>query len=93
MKIPEVRIALQILANEITMLGLPEQAQSLRKLIGELHRRPYVRKNPSKRPHVSYDIIRAYAAAHPNDDYTAIATALNVRNNGRISEALAGYRD
>lgn len=90
MRIPEVRSRLREIARH-----LPDrEARQLRWLIGELKRRPRVRRAPvqSKRmTPVLQARLRRFAATHVEWSYQRIGAHFGV-NAGRVSEALAGKR-
>lgn len=95
MRIPQVRAAL-IEVAEVLDRDLPAcwAADRIRELVGELYRRPYIRKAPVKHaPLTVYEIAEArrLATAYPNMHEQDIAVMLNT-NSGRISEALHGKR-
>jgi hypothetical protein len=79
--IPEVREELLTIAARIV------------ELEKELHRRPAVKKAPSRKRPVgsTNDAIRAFAAQHTDLDNHLIAVHFGV-NTARVSEALAGKR-
>jgi hypothetical protein len=91
MRIPQVREHLLNLANDIELQGCYSEADRLRSLELELHRRPYVRKARTQRATPLREHILAYAWTYPDADYMQIATACGC-NTGRVSEALAGFR-
>lgn len=89
MTIPEIRIAMHRLADQ---LADPDQAVLLHYLAEQTRRRPYKRKAPAQRhAKVSRAQVLAFFARHPTADYMACATAFGV-NTGRVSEKIAGFR-
>lgn len=96
--IPQIRSRLHELARELRDpdgMELAAIADELDALANETARRTAVRRAPARRPKLGpglADAIRADAKAHPHDDYTTIARRFST-NIGRVSEALAGFRD
>jgi hypothetical protein len=88
MTLPECRAALLAIAKE---RNIPE----ILPIVAEMKRRPYVRKVRPRSPAATEELrqrIRAYAEAHPQQSYMEIANEFGV-GIGRVSEALAGFRD
>jgi hypothetical protein len=92
MKIPEVREEMLRIAEEVEDLGFVDIADRLSVLEKELYRRPPVRRAQRRKKTPPHNEIRAYAAAHPDLDYQDIARHFGNCDSGRISEALAGFR-
>ena len=92
MRIPEVREQMRRIAEQVDALGLFDIASRLRVLEQELYRRPPVRRAQRRKKTPPHNEIRAYAAAHPDLDYQDIARHFGNCDSGRISEALAGFR-
>lgn len=86
--IPEIRERLFVLAVELDCPELAELAE------GTKRRSPVKRAVVTSRPmtRTLAVAVRAYAAAHPETSQQQIAAVFHL-NNGRISEALRGYRE
>ncbi len=93
MKLPEVRGQLLLIADDPTCpLKL---ARSIRYLVSEMTRRKAVRRAATRSKKVTPALrveMRKFAKANPGMPYTDIARYFDV-NPGRVSEALAGFRD
>jgi hypothetical protein len=89
--IPTLRDELTAIANSGRVPA--DISAQIHQVVKELYRRPAVRRAPTV-PHakVPRETIKAYAAANPTATNQEIAVALGIRNQGRVSEALAGYR-
>jgi hypothetical protein len=88
MTIPQCRDALTEIARQY---GISE----ILPIVEQMHRRPPVRKARAKMRSLTpelIDQIKAHAAAHPDANYTEIGARFYV-NTGRVSEALAGFRE
>lgn len=88
MRIPEIQERLRELAGELA-------CAELEALAGQLSRRsPAPRSNPTSTPMTEEmrDAIRAYHRAHPKLPQVDVARVFNV-NQGRVSEALRGFRE
>jgi hypothetical protein len=95
MKGPEVREALYDLADIIEAKGLPDEADKLRLLTLELRRRSPVRRGREVTQRISNytkNMIRTEALLCPQITYQELAIKHGIRNAGRISEIVAGYR-
>lgn len=92
MRIPELREQMLSMADQIApwAFGL---ASVIREWERELHRRAPVRRVVSERKTPpDPDALRRYAAAYQDETYMDIATRFNC-SIGRVSEALAGFRE
>ncbi len=88
MKIPEIQAELHRIAAE---RDLPEIAV----LANELSRRKPVMKTRPRSRHVTEEVreeIRAFRRSNPGMSQAEIGRRFNV-NAGRVSEALAGFRE
>jgi hypothetical protein len=87
--IPQIRHCLLALAGEEETAGRPENAELLRYLAEQTHRRPAVRRAPaSGNPrHPPLEAVTEYIEANPDASYMTIATEFNT-NIGGISEVL-----
>jgi hypothetical protein len=92
MRIHEVRTELLKIAGDLEYAGIKDAAECIRNLVDEMHRRPYVRKTGPRRKRPPTEAVRLYAHQHPDADYMEIAAHFQT-NTGRISEALAGFRE
>lgn len=97
MRIPEVRTQMLEVKRAVEALGLgciseTHWLELLTNWEAALHRRKYVRKAAPRRPTPDHEIIRLWAADHPEADYMQIAVACRT-STGRVSEALAGFRE
>lgn len=96
--IPQIRSRMHELARELRDpdgMDLADIADELDALANETARRKAVRRAPARRRKLDpslADAIRADAKVHPHDDYTTIARRFST-NIGRVSEALAGFRN
>lgn len=98
MIIPEVQSELRYWADSLTGLVPPEDlshvAARLRALADELSRRPSRSRAPNDSARVTPELrgrMREYALAHPEMTELAIGKEFRV-NQGRVSEALKGFR-
>jgi hypothetical protein len=95
MTIPEIRGAMNELARALDAgeVATVDAVRLLRRLAEETRRRQPVHRAPRRPPvRVTKAQILAYFAAHPGSNYMDVSLALNVKNTGRISEILAGFR-
>lgn len=100
MKNPEIQAELREIANALmtpVLLPLPlvEYGQRLSHLADQLSRRKPVRKAPAKSRTMTPELRRKIAEdarANPDKTYHQIAMRWGV-NAGRVSEAVAGFRE
>lgn len=94
MTVPEVREALFAVAVQLEELQHYAQANEIKRLVGQLTRRPVIQKAVIKsRPATAtmHQMIRDYAKDNPDMSQVEIAAHFFV-NQGRVSEALRGKR-
>lgn len=95
MKLPEVYKALMELAAEMEDGRCTYWADNLRELAAEIPRRPPVARAPNRSRKMTdemRDLIRAYHLKFPDKSQQKIADHFDI-NHGRVSEALAGFRE
>lgn len=95
MKIPEVRERLYALADSLeAQCGLPLTAIEIRHLADELKRRPRAHSGRSGGTRITNEkrnAIREFAQLHPEMTEFQIGSYFGV-NQGRVSEAISGWR-
>lgn len=98
MTIPEIRAHMAVLSDKLATGSMSpaeqiEAARWLRFLANETKRRaPVHRAKPRPAVRVTKAQLLAYFATHPGANYMDASLDLNVKNTGRISETMAGFR-
>lgn len=93
MRIPEIREEMADMALKLQEIGAAGLADKLMFWAHQLVRRPPVRRAPpTRRPRPDPSTLLRYADAHPQATYMEIGERFGC-STGRVSEALAGYRD
>jgi hypothetical protein len=91
--IPDIRVRLLDIAGDIED-SLPLAAVRIRECVQDMYRRKAIRQTRARQPAPTDEEraeIREYAAAHPDMSEWEIGKHFG-RNQGRISEALHGFR-
>ena len=95
MTIPEVRIALLILANEMAQYPYTKPfADTIRALVKELYRRRGLQPTKVRSQPITPELkahIRRYKRSHPDMSLQQIANRFTV-NQGRVTDAILGKR-
>jgi len=92
--IPECRELLYELAAHLDTKGRRAEANTLRRIIVHMIRRPAHRKTAPKSEPMTPEMrraIRAFALAHVGMSHQEIGAVFHV-NTGRVSESIRGFR-
>ena len=91
--IPQLRAEMSAYADRVFEAGLPDLAAQIWRWVDQLHRRSPVRRAKSS-PHATPDFaeIARFADIYPEASYMEIAKYFGC-SIGRVSEALAGFRE
>jgi hypothetical protein len=92
--IPQLRDEMLVKADVLHKIGLHDFAGIIEDWVASMYRRAPVRRRvaPTLRERPDAELIGAYADAHPDADYMTIANHFGC-SIGRVSEALAGFRE
>lgn len=91
--IPQLREEMTAFAQELGYIGMWDLAAKIDGWVGDLYRRKPVRRVTRKHyAPADQRAIAIYADRHPDMNYMEIASAFGC-SIGRVSEALAGFRE